>query len=597
MLLVSPILNRELVTFLRKKMAFGGLLLYLAILGAAFGICWWETLSFGRANDRDVLSRNLFHTIAVAQLLIFSAYALILTCTKINGERDEKTLDLLVSAPLTSVHIVLAKYVSALTVVLLLVVASAPILSLCFLLGGVSGREVLSAYAIILLAVLAYGMVGMACSTICSRNYVSLIAGFVMVLLCYFGFALICAALLSWVNKSLVRISMDPIIFWVFQTTSPMVIYLALITPGFPPTPFSAGVGMALHAAFQASVWIVSFLAAWRGFRAMAGRTSEAYRRRELRRSLRSRKRKGRGAGAAVATHPRPSRRYRPTSDRVNPVYARENRHFFSRRWKHRIVRYVLAAGAFLTFWHFFEELFGGSRSYSFDNFMCFLGVATAIIAGVFVPLLAARTVTSERETDSLSLLILTPLRPSQVLLGKMAVVVRHSYGLVLLFTFLIVISSAGWMTNMFQLLGDWIKILLPLFMILLYFTSVGLFFSVVCRRTVTAIVLAYATIVTLAFTPLFVGILEELSHWNRYSDPASESIKNLVAFIVPLFSPGFYFVPEQSLNLWHENHHWGSILGYSFWMFLLCAAIFVAAESIFAQKYYRGVRHDTRLG
>jgi len=266
MTLVSPILNRELLTFLRTKRAFGGLLLFLLVLSAAAGICWWATLSGGGWRDRDILSRNLFTTVTIAQLLIFSAYALILTCTTVNSERDTKTLDLLVSAPLSSLHIVLAKYTAALTVILLLVLASAPVLSLCFLLGGVGWQELVSAYCIILLAVLSYGMVGMACSTVCRKNYGALMAGFLLAAWLYCGVTLLSLVFLEWADL-LAGSSSEDIILGVFETTSPLGAYMAANSMLGMPAPYLGASAVVLHAIFQLSVFVVSFLVAWLGFR------------------------------------------------------------------------------------------------------------------------------------------------------------------------------------------------------------------------------------------------------------------------------------------------------------------------------------------
>jgi ABC-type transport system involved in multi-copper enzyme maturation permease subunit len=583
MLLVSPILNRELLTFLRRKRAFGGLLLFLVVLAGAAGTCWWTSLMQGNVTARDLLSRSLFHTVMITELIIFSCYALILTCTKINGERDEKTLDLLVTAPLSSLHVILAKYVAALTVIVLLVFASAPFLGLCFLLGGVSGREVLSAYLIILLAVLAYGMVGMACSTLFRKNYVALAVGFLVVLFLYFGDAVLLTVVLEAIDK-LLPTNSSAVAFAIVYLTSPLAVYV--VTNSLLPIQAMRFVSAALplHIVGQVSVLIISFLIAWRGFRVIAGRTERAARTRRSFFSLGRRKEdRGDAAVAPIKAPPRPKRR-RPIGDRINPVYVRENRLFLSRRWKHRLVRYGAAAVVFLVIRSLSMGIFP-TRSYSFADCMCLLGVIMAIVAGIFVPFLAARTVTSERETGSLPLLVVTPLRPRQVLLGKMAVVLRYSFGMILIFSFLLIMTSARPSKVSYgRLLYDWIKILPPLFIIALYFATVGLFFSVVCRKTVAAIAWTYGTILILAFSPFFVFLFFGFS-------PRSEDLIKAASTLFPIVSPGFYFLPDVQINfLWHNNNEWAFVISYCMVMFMVCAVIYGAAENIFARKYYSGI-------
>jgi len=598
----SPILNRELLTFLRRKRAFGGLLLFLVVLAGATGMCWWTSLQQGNVIARDLLSRSLFHTVMITQLIAFSCYALILTCTKINGERDEKTLDLLVTAPLSSLHVILAKYVAALTVIVLLVFASAPFLGLCFLLGGVSGREVLSAYTIVVLAVLAYGMVGMACSALFRKNYVALAAGFLVVLFFYLGDFLLSALILETMG---VRTTPNSwafgIVFVMFLTTSPLGAYIvacSLESP--PPMPFAPPV-MLLHIIGQVSVFIISFLIAWRGFRLIAGRAERRARRRK---DLLSLARTDENQGDAVDVPNRPpsrTKRRRAISDRINPVYARENRLFLSRRWKHRLLRYAAVAVVFFVVRSFFTDMFP-RRSYSFEN-MCVLGVMIAIAAALFVPFLAARMVTSERETGSLPLLVATPLRPRQVLLGKLAVVLKYSFAMILLFSFLVAMTSFAlpiatsggsgnkplalaqgmnaWVTSYGILLRDWVKILLPLLVIALYFATVGLFYSVVCRKTVAAIAWTYGTILILAFSPFFVLLLFGLS-------PRSEDLIKPASSLFPIVSPVFYFIPEESVNLmWYKNGLWTAVLSYCTVMCMVCGVIYTVTETIFRQKYY----------
>jgi ABC-type transport system involved in multi-copper enzyme maturation permease subunit len=594
MALVSPILNRELLTFLRAKRAFVGLLVFLVILAGAAVICWWAALSAGMAYNRDLLSRSLFYTVTITQLFIFSAYALILTSTKINAERDEKTFDLLVTAPLSSVHIVLAKYASALAVILLLVFASAPVLSLCFLLGGVSRQQVLWTYHIILLAILSYGMLGMACSTVCRKNYVALMSGFILALMCYGGLALLIRLLLHlvWPDREPILAGMKPEEFAVaiFVTTSPIGAYLVGIAGTLgAPIPLKPIHFLALHTAFQVLVFVISFVVAWQGFRSLAGRRAETPRR-KFRFTLWDRKT---DAVAPKEAAPKPatrSRRHRPINDWLNPVFAREHRMFLSRRWKHRLIRYALVAVVFLIVWSMFSE-----SNYTFDEFMCPLGITTTLLMGLFAPFLAARAVTSERETNSLPLLVVTPLRPLQVLLGKTAVTLFHAFRFVLLFTLILVLTAAARPRGgEWKLLSDWAKILGPLFAILLYFVSVGTLFSVLCRRTVTAVVLTYATIIALASIPLFLGIISAIAvHFPIGGN--DKPLGALSTLLIPITSPGFYFAPMKEVNHWYQNSQWGTALGYSAVMLFVSCGILLFAEIKFARKYYGAFQRDAR--
>lgn len=582
----SPILNRELLTFLRAKRAFVGLALFLLVLAIASTVCWWATQLGSGLAKRDVLSRTLFITVTMAQLFIFSAYALILTCTKINAEQDAKTFDLLASLPMTSLHIILAKYGAALVVIVLLVVASAPFLSLCFLLGGVGWQETLSAYCIIMVTVLTYGMMGVACSTVCRKNYVALFAAFLLGLFLYVGVpALVVFAHDSWVQHLFPIVRNEAFLLGVTQIASPFFAYGAECTDMFRGARLGLPYPLVWYSAFHFLVFIAAFLIALFGFRSMAGGRATSKRSGRGRRVLRRRKR-----GAAEPTAPPPRRRrFRSIGDRVNPIYAREDRLFLSRRWKHRLVRYALAVIAFLILWGLIGGVYGGGNRYKFGEQMCFLGFSTTFLVCLLVPLMAARMITIERETHTLPLLAVTRLSPTQIMVGKTLVLVKHAFRAEAVFTFLLLWSFSRHMLygGIWRILGDWIKVLIPIFAITVFVASIGLFFSVLFRKTVTAIVISYGVIVFLAFSPAIAFIIYELLQETLHFGRVRFLEDQVFNFFSPIVSPVTYFIPENELNHWHENDKLSTMITYTALMLTLSGGILVAA----AAKFVRGLR------
>ncbi|KPL07850.1 hypothetical protein AMJ85_09305 [candidate division BRC1 bacterium SM23_51] len=325
----------------------------------------------------------------------------------------------------------------------------------------------------------------------------------------------------------------------------------------------------------------------------MAGRTSKAHRRKELRRALRTAK------GEAIASVRGRRRRHRQIGDWANPVFAREDRLLLSRRWKHRLLRYLIALAVFLMIATFMHEQISGS--YKFDEAMCGLGALTVALACVFVPLLAARAVTSERETQSLPLLIVTPLRPAEILVGKLAVVVKHAFRAEVLFTFLLLFAFRRWPAGgLWHILYDWTKILLPLLVITLYLVSVGLLFSVLCRKTVTAVVWTYATLFVLAISPYVVFVVYQISQSlsrTFFATPGISDLERVLSFLAPLVSPCFYFIPDDEINFWHENDQWAAILGYAVMMLGISVAVLAVARARLARMFYRmAPRRETVL-
>lgn len=590
MVVLSPILNRELLTFLRTRRAFGGLLLFLLVLSVSVGVCWWSGVERSGAVNRDIVSRQLFHTVFLAQLFIFSAYALVFTCTRINSERDTKTFDLLASLPLSSVHIVLAKYGAALVVILLLICATAPFLSLCFLFGGVGWREALSAYCILIATVLSYGMLGVACSAVCRRGHVALFAGFLAALTFYIGIpALVVFVVNVFVEDLISNTTMEAIAFHTLQTASPLVTYGMECTDMFGRVRSTLSSALLYHASFAFFLFLVSFLVAWYGLRAMAeGRQKPARERRW--RSVPSARQ---GAVETQVVVPLQRRRFKPIGDRINPVYAREDRSFFASRWRYRLIGCIPAALVFLAMWVIMRTglAWGSSRTYRFEWQMCQLGLVMTCVVCLLVPLVAARAITVEREMRTLPLLTATPLRPWQILLGKMAALLKRAFRaqVVFLFVALFVLWGVRVPGGLWQILRDMIKILLPIFAITVFVASIGMLSSVLCRKTVTAIMLTYGIIVALAFSPAMLWAVTYYSYralhftWIEFAEP-------LFVFFCPILSPGLYFMEGTRMEPWDHNDRWTTIAAYV--IVMLAVSTWILAHA--AQKLGRESRTRT---
>jgi ABC-type transport system involved in multi-copper enzyme maturation permease subunit len=590
----SPILNRELLTFLRTKKAFVGLLLYLLVLAAAAGICWFAANQAGGVRIRADLSRTLFVTFSITQLLIFSAYALIMTSTKINSEQDGKTLELILTAPISNLHVLLAKYASAIIAILLLIVASAPALSLCFLLGGVGWGEVLSVYGIVMLTVVTYGMIGLASSAVFRRNYVALFISIFIGLMLYGGFTLLVLILAETFDVYFLDDEEPIMLLW--TTLSPLAAYLFTIGP------FAQAVGgwtfpvLGLHVVVQTVILLIALWIAWTRLRRYSSRTRIAVQRRELIRALESEKRS--------VPEPAPSedvrrrsrwrlalwrwRKPKPIPDYLNPVLAREDRQFLSRRWWHRLLRLGMIGVGFAILAALLVEVQGHS-DYDFDEEMAIIGVGTILLATVFVPLLAARAMTTEREIGALPLLVCTPMRPSQVLFGKLGVILKHVFRAEIIFTFLLLLFlrrlPVGWYPELFM---DWVKILLPIFAISTYFVAIGFFYSVLCRKTATSVILTYGTVFGMTIAPLIFLIFAEVVLEELFRRSIVNRIAETVfAFASPILSPSTYFFPDNDLNFWHKNELWGTIFGYCFLMLGISATLVLVSEIVFIRSWY----------
>lgn len=207
---VTAVTSRELRGRMRGRRAFVVLTIYLLLLAAiAFGIYAYLQRqadldaalrlrngddafgSLGGVSPGFALSASVGHALFSGILLLETLLVLILapafTAGAISSEREHQTLDLLVATPLSTLGIVVGKLVAALAWVLVLIVASVPLMSLVFVFGSVGPDDVIRAY--VLLFALAFGMgaVGLFLSALVRRTQAATVLASVVVLVVALG--------------------------------------------------------------------------------------------------------------------------------------------------------------------------------------------------------------------------------------------------------------------------------------------------------------------------------------------------------------------------------------------------------------------------
>lgn len=136
----NPILSRELVRFLRQPRSF--VLLAAILTGASLLLVWmWHAYR----GEFDAVGRQLFYATvggqALALVLLLPGYA----AQSFILEREQNTLNLLLSTPLGPERIVAGKLISVMGVMGLIVIGSYPLITVSLARGGVSPWEVIAA--------------------------------------------------------------------------------------------------------------------------------------------------------------------------------------------------------------------------------------------------------------------------------------------------------------------------------------------------------------------------------------------------------------------------------------------------------------------
>lgn len=177
----NPVLQRELLVNLRMPRAFLLMLIYQGLLGLLVYLAWPQEARLNLQESPEA-TRQLIDLFFLGQFILAAMMAPSFASGAITGEKERKTYEMLLASPLLPESIILGKIIASLTHLGLLVFTSLPIVMLCLPLGGVSLYEVLAAYVAMLLCVLSFGMISLACSSYFGRTSASLVVSYLLIL-------------------------------------------------------------------------------------------------------------------------------------------------------------------------------------------------------------------------------------------------------------------------------------------------------------------------------------------------------------------------------------------------------------------------------
>jgi ABC-type transport system involved in multi-copper enzyme maturation permease subunit len=179
----NPVLQRELLVNLRMTRAFVLLFFYLALLGLVVYAAWPNEAE--RRMDlttNPAAAKRLVNLFFLGQYLLASLLTPSFAAGAITGEKERKSYEMLLASPLRPGAIVLGKLLASLTHMAILIFCSLPIVMLCLPLGGVSLYEVLAMYLALIVSVASFGMISLACSSYFQRTTSALLVTYLLIL-------------------------------------------------------------------------------------------------------------------------------------------------------------------------------------------------------------------------------------------------------------------------------------------------------------------------------------------------------------------------------------------------------------------------------
>jgi ABC-type transport system involved in multi-copper enzyme maturation permease subunit len=185
---IGAVTSKELRGRMRGWRAFVALTIYVALLAAFTVLVYFAARRGGLGGTPGTpfiaagVGQTIFEVLMVVQTILVVFLAPAFTSGAISLEREKQTLDLLAATPVPTLAIVLGKLAAALAFVLILILASIPLVAVVFVFGGVAPDDIVRGYAVLLAAGFGFGCVGLALSSITRRTQAATVLTWLMVL-------------------------------------------------------------------------------------------------------------------------------------------------------------------------------------------------------------------------------------------------------------------------------------------------------------------------------------------------------------------------------------------------------------------------------
>jgi ABC-type transport system involved in multi-copper enzyme maturation permease subunit len=476
-LIENPVLQRELLVNLRMVRAFVLLFVYQALLGAVVYFAWPQDTHLDlTANSQHAMqTRALVDLFFIGQFVIASMMAPSFAAGSITGEKERHTYEMLLASPLRPAAIVMGKLVAALTHLAVLIFASLPIVMLCLPLGGVSVYEVLAAYAGLILSVITFGMISVACSAFFQRTSAALVVSYLLIL------PLVIVGAIFWLQMAR---------FGEFR--------LMLILTVLPA--ISAAVCLVLF--FNTSSLLLHPPDVGSEGKEVVDLEQEAQQ----------------AVGLVIQRDQFPDKLFAPPKrddlmeDDANPVYDKEIRsEIFSQGTL--MLRLVIQVSMVLAI------PFMAFCLYIYPKYAAWY-ISYVVVFNMLVgPVFSAGSVTSERERETLDLLLTTIISPWQILWGKLIAGLRVSSVLTLFLVWPVLLACA--MVKEYWANLPAVAAFLSIILLTCLTTAmIALFCSVLFRTTSMSLMTTYVVIIVLFCAPLAVNFFAQTFFQDHPNTP-----------------------------------------------------------------------------
>lgn len=262
-----------------------------------------------------------------------------------------------------------------------------------------------------------------------------------------------------------------------------------------------------------------------------------------------------------------------------NPVLSKELKlRFRSFKGFNGILFFLLAMCIFVFGYIFLTVSLGGnsyfrpSQSFVLFAFLSFIQLGLVLFTA---PGLTAGSISSEREKQTLPILLTTSQSSFQIISGKLLSSVA--------FLLLLIVAGLPVYSLVFLFGGispwDFVKILVFLFVTLLAVGSIGIMFSTLIRRTIVSMIATYGTMLFLSVVTGFLFIITmQVKMFSQMGTVTSPSyVGHFLASINPAVLFATFLSPELNRTLSETT-----LIDFPIWAGYLLFYVFLSVVSIF---------------
>jgi ABC-type transport system involved in multi-copper enzyme maturation permease subunit len=229
---MNPVYKREMMVSSRSfwltlvLMIFNGILAMVALLNM------YSTLEQVKltAEIQYTSFIDLYLFVAVLEFIMVIFIMPAITAGSISGEKERRTLEVMMTTKLTPAQVVFGKLQAALSTMLLLVASSLPILALVFVYGGVTFRDLLLLFISYMTAAFFAGGLGICCSAVFGKSTAATVISYVLL-----GILALGTYGVNWLAVYMGQVRADAIVASTGAAaagvTSGRLVYLLLLNP------------------------------------------------------------------------------------------------------------------------------------------------------------------------------------------------------------------------------------------------------------------------------------------------------------------------------------------------------------------------------